>query len=152
MYYRLLPIILCLAATPVHALDTHDVPTERLHELGRTLSQQAGSSQWQQLWQRVRSAGYLNPDNAALHFQVPSALLPSLVQQTLSEADHVRVLPRTQAIYRRVFDDQRIGSRQGQPLHAVCVQVDWRSVPPGKPDHQAANVRNASLVTAYPCD
>ncbi|WP_413468998.1 hypothetical protein [Pseudomonas fulva] len=152
MNKRLLTAMLCLAATPLHAFTTTEVPCARLLALGHTLSQQAGSSQWQQLWQRVRKAGYLSPDNASLRFEVPSAVLPALAQQTLARADHVRPVSETQAIYRRAFDDRLIGSRKGQPLHALCVQVDWRSVPSELRSFQEAHVRSASLLSAYPCD
>ncbi|WP_367597607.1 hypothetical protein [Pseudomonas fulva] len=152
MNKRLLTLMLCLAATPLHAFNTTEVPCARLLDLGHTLSQQAGSSQWQQLWQRVRKAGYLNPDNAALRFEVPSAVLPALAQQTLARADHARPVSETQAIYRRTFDDRIIGTRKGQPLHALCVQVDWRSMPSGLPGLEDAHMRSASLLSAYPCD
>lgn len=152
MKKRLLTLMLCLAATPLHAFNTTEVPCARLLELGDTLSQNAGSSQWQQLWQRVRKAGYLSPGNTSLQFEVPSAVLPALAQQTLARADQVRPVYETQAIYRRTFDDRIIGSRNGQALHALCVQVDWRSVPSGLRSLQEAHVGSASLLSAYPCD
>ncbi|MBF8728394.1 hypothetical protein [Pseudomonas putida] len=152
MNKRLLTLMLCLAATPLHAFNTTEVPCAILIDLGHTLSQRAGSSQWQQLWQRVRKAGYLSPGNTSLRFEVPSALLPALAQQTLARADHVRPVFETQAVYRRTFDDRIIGFRNGQPLHALCVQVDWRSVPAELRSLQDAYVGSASLLSAYPCD
>ena len=152
MNKRLTTFLLCLVATPLHAFTTTEVPCATLLELGHTLSQQAGSSQWQQLWQRVRKAGYLSPDNTSLRFLVPSAVLPALAQQTLAGADHVRPVSQTQAIYRRTFDDRIIGSRKGQPLRALCVQVDWRSVPSELRSLEQARVSSASLLSAYPCD
>lgn len=152
MNKRLLTLMLCLAATPLHAFNTTEIPCARLLDLGHMLSQKAGSSQWQQLWQRVRKAGYLNPGNTSLRFEVPSAVLPALAQQTLARADQVRPVYETQAIYRRTFDDRIIGSRNGQPLHALCVQVDWRSVPSGLSSLQDAHMGSASLLSVYPCD
>ena len=59
MYKPLLFASLILTPFSLHALDTREVTTAQLRELGRDLERHAGASQWQQLWQRVRQAGYL---------------------------------------------------------------------------------------------
>ena len=58
MYKPLLFASLLLTPFSLHALDTRQASTEQLLELGRELAAHAGASQWQQLWQRVRQAGW----------------------------------------------------------------------------------------------
>ena len=152
MYKPLLFTSLFLTPFSLHALDTHQVPAEQLLELGRELAAHAGASQWQQLWQRVRQAGYLQAQGAPLHFSAPPAQLPELAMQTLARADQVQALHQTQALYRRSFADQIIGRRGGQPLHALCLLVDWRTLPQGMRDPPQAYLRSASLLNSYPCE
>ncbi|WP_144172852.1 hypothetical protein [Pseudomonas sp. Kh13] len=152
MYKPLLFTSLFLTPFSLHALDTRQPAAEQLLELGRELAAHAGSSQWQQLWQRVRRAGYLQVNGAPVHFSVPLAQLPELARQTLARADQVQALQQTQALYRRNFADQVIGQRDGQPLHALCLLVDWRTLPQGMLDTPQAYLRSASLLSSYPCD
>ncbi|GLO45617.1 hypothetical protein [Pseudomonas putida] len=152
MYKTLLFASLFLTPFSLHALDTRQVPAEQLLELGRELAAHAGASQWQQLWQRVRQAGYLQANGVPLHFSAPPAQLPELARQTLARADQVQALHQTQALYRRSFADQIIGRRDGQPLHALCLLVDWRTLPQGMRDTPQAYLRSASLLNSYPCD
>ena len=152
MYKPLLFASLFLTPFSLHALDTRQVPAEQLLELGRELAAHAGASQWQQLWQRVRQAGYLQTKGAPLHFSVPPAQLPELARQTLAQADQVQALQQTQALYRRSFAGAVIGRRGGQPLHALCLLVDWRTLPKGMRDTPQAYLRSASLLSSYPCD
>lgn len=152
MYKPLLFASLFLTPFSLHALDTRQVPAEQLLELGRELAAHAGASQWQQLWQRVRQAGYLQANGGPLHFSAPPAQLPELARQTLARADQVQALHQTQALYRRSFADQIIGRRDGQPLHALCLLVDWRTLPQGMRDTPQAYLRSASLLNSYPCD
>lgn len=56
------------------------------------------------------------------------------------------------ALYRRSFADQIIGRRGGQPLHALCLLVDWRTLPQGMRDTPQAYLRSASLLSSYPCE
>ncbi|GLO12330.1 hypothetical protein PPUJ20028_09110 [Pseudomonas putida] len=152
MYKPLLFASLFLTPVSLHALDTRQTPTEHLLELGRALAAHAGSSQWQQLWQRVRQAGYLQAHAAPVHFSVPTARLPDLARQTLAQADQVQALRQTQALYRRTFAGQVIGQRNGQPLHALCLLVDWRTLPQGMHATPQAYLSSASLLSSYPCE
>ncbi|WP_426807948.1 hypothetical protein ABOC32_16260 [Pseudomonas sp. WOUb67] len=152
MYKPLLFASLILTPLTLHALDTRDVTAAQLLELGRDLERHAGASQWQQLWQRVRQAGYLQAHGTPVHFSAPMAQLPELARQTLAEADHVQALYQTQALYRRSFSDTVIGHRDGQPLHALCLVVDWRALPQGMLDAPQAYLRSASLLSSYPCN
>ncbi|MDD2135761.1 hypothetical protein [Pseudomonas kurunegalensis] len=152
MYKPLLFTSLFLASFSLHALDTRQTPAEHLLELGRELAAHAGSSQWQQLWQRVRQAGYLQANAAPVHFSVPAARLPDLARQTLAQADQVHAQRQTQALYRRHFADQVIGQRNGQPLYALCLLVDWRTLPQGMRATPQAYLSSASLLNSYPCE
>ena len=152
MYKTLLFASLFLSPLSLHALDTQQTPDEHLLELGRKLATHAGASQWQQLWQRVRQAGYLQAGAAPVHFSVPAARLPELARQTLAQADQVQALRQTQALYRRSFAGPAIGQRNGQPLHALCLLVDWRTLPQGMRATPHAYLASASLLSSYPCD
>lgn len=152
MYKPLLFASLLLTPLSLHALDTQQTPAEHLLELGRELATNAGASQWQQLWQRVRQAGYLQPDAAPVYFSVPTTRLPDLARLTLAQADQAQPLRQTQVLYRRHFADQVIGQRNGQPLHALCLLVDWRTLPTGMRATPQAYLGSASLLTSYPCD
>ncbi|WP_296232864.1 hypothetical protein [Pseudomonas sp. UBA4617] len=152
MYKPLLFASLLLTPFSLHALNTRQVSTEQLFELGRDLAAQAGASQWQQLWQRVRQAGYLQENRASVHFSVAPALLPELARQTLAQADQVQAQQQTLALYRRNFADQVIGQRNGQPLNALCLLVDWRTLPQNMLHAPEAYLRGASLLSSYPCD
>ena len=59
---------------------------------------------------------------------------------------------QTQALYRRHFAGQVIGQRNGQPLHALCLLVDWRTLPQGMRATPQAYLSSASLLSSYPCD
>ncbi|MCX2891276.1 hypothetical protein OO258_23920 [Pseudomonas sp. DCB_BI] len=152
MYKPLLFASLFLAPFSLHALDTRHTPAEDLRELGRELAAHAGATQWQQLWQRVRQAGYLQANGAPLHFSVPTARLPELARQTLAQADQVQALQHTHALYRRSFAGQVIGQRDGRPLHTLCLLVDWRTLPQSMRATPQAYLSSASLLTSYPCD
>ena len=152
MYKPLLLASLYLTSPSLHALDTEKLPAEQLLELGSRLSAQAGSSQWQQLWRRVRQAGYLHPGGSSLRFTLPAAQLPALARQTLADADQASPLHATQVVYRRSFADQVIGQRDGQPLHALCLLVDWRTLPNRMRDAPDAYLKSAGLISSYPCD
>ncbi|HEN8799380.1 hypothetical protein HP546_21200 [Pseudomonas sp. CM25] len=152
MFKPLLLASLFLTPLSLHALDTRQIPSEQLFQLGRELAAHAGASQWQQMWQRVRQAGYLQADGSPAHFSVPLALLPDLARQTLAQADQVQAVQQTQALYRRSFADRVIGQRQGAPLHALCLLVDWRTLPQGMADSPRAYLNSASLLSSYPCD
>lgn len=149
------PILLAtffLSPLPVHALDTRLTPPDQLLTLGTELATNAGTSQWQQLWQRVRAAGYFQAQPATPYFTMAQAQLPMLAKQTLAQSDRVTAVDATLALYRRGFAGQQIGLRDGQPLYAMCLLVDWRSVPQAALHSTHAFVRGANLISAYPCD
>lgn len=152
MYKPLLLTSLFFSPVYVHALDTQQVPAEHLLELGRELATHAGTSQWQQLWQRVRQAGYLGGDNRPLNFTVPTTRLPHLAREALAQADQVQAVRQTQALYRRSFDGQVIGQRDGQPLYTLCLLVDWRTLPASMRTAPQAYLHSASLLSSFPCD
>ncbi|MNN99320.1 hypothetical protein D3C81_2189260 [compost metagenome] len=64
----------------------------------------------------------------------------------------MQALHQTQALYRRSFSGTVIGQRNGQPLHALCLLVDWRTLPQGMLDAPQAYLRSASLLSSYPCN
>ncbi|MNN87924.1 hypothetical protein D3C81_2055440 [compost metagenome] len=70
----------------------------------------------------------------------------------MAQADHVQPLHQTQALYRRSFSDTVIGQRGGQPLHALCLVVDWRTLPESMLASPQAYLRSASLLSSYPCN
>ncbi|MGE8059459.1 hypothetical protein [Pseudomonas sp. NPDC089547] len=152
MYKPLLFASLLFTPLPLFALDTRQVPPAQLLELGRDLASHAGTSQWQQLWQRARQAGYLQANGTPLHFSVPMAQLPDLARQTLAQADNVQALQQSQALYRRSFSGTVIGQRGGQPLHTLCLLVDWRTLPQNMVGAPRAYLQSASLLSTYPCD
>lgn len=107
MYKPLLFASLLLTPFSLHALDTRQTSAEQLLELGRELAAQAGASQWQQLWQRVRQAGYLQAKGASVHFTAPQAQLPELARQTLAQADRYK--------------------RNSRPRHCIAAALPTRS-------------------------
>ena len=144
--------VLLLTALPGHALETKHIPLDQLHALGRELAERAGSSQWQQLWQRVRQSGQLERRSPVLHFDVVSSRLPDLARRTLADADEVIPQKRTQARYRKDFRPVVIGRQGARSLTALCIVVDWRSLPDGAAQHRRAYLGTASLLNAYPCE
>lgn len=137
----------CLAA---QALTTEDLPESTLHALGAALAQNAGSSQWQQLWQRTRSGGHLAPGNTA-SFSLPHPLLAERVKATLADADTVAAEHGTHARYRRDFLPEVVGTDNGTALSAICLWVDWRSAPQRPSLPKPAEMGMVSLLVSQPC-
>jgi len=144
-------IMLLTPSLATHALDTRQAPPEQLLKLGSQLAAHAGSSQWQQLWQRTRAAGHLQPTSGQAYFTAPQPLLPELARQTLAQADHVETVSRTLARYQRTFPDRVIGMLDDQPLHSLCLIIDWRTVPQEQANEAQAYLGSASLLNSYPC-
>lgn len=144
-------IMLLTPALATHALDTRQTPPEQLLQLGSQLAGQAGSSQWQQLWQRTRDAGHFKAASSHAYFTIPHPLLPELARQTLARADQVETVNSTLARYRRTFPDRVIGMLDEQPLYSLCLIIDWRSLPQSKASKAHANLSGASLLNSYPC-
>jgi hypothetical protein len=144
-------IMLLTPALATHALDTRQTPPEQLLQLGSQLAGQAGSSQWQQLWQRTRDAGHFKAASSHAYFTITHPLLPELARQTLARADQVETVNSTLARYRRTFPDRVIGMLDEQPLYSLCLIIDWRSLPQAQASKAHANLSGASLLNSYPC-
>jgi len=152
MLKRALLFLLCLPLGPVHALDTRQIPSEQLLNLGSDLATHAGASQWQQLWQRTRAAGHLHHNPRHAHFTVAQPRLPKLAYETLAQADQVEARGKTLALYRRRFPGQVIGMSDERSLSALCLLVDWRTLPQNMANSARAYLGSASLMISYPCD
>ncbi len=137
---------------PAFALDTRQVAPERLLTLGSQLSSHAGNSQWQQLWQRTRAAGHFAAGPGRAYFTIDQAALPELARQALGQAEHVQALDTTQVRYKRAIPGSPVGMLDGQPLHSLCVVIDWRSLPEAADGTAHASLRGASLMATYPCN
>ncbi|WP_412460136.1 hypothetical protein ACK2SD_14590 [Pseudomonas sp. SC11] len=143
---------LLIVHPPVHAIDTALVSRERLLELGALLEADSGSSQWQMLWQRVRSSGFFLNQPGQLHFTVNPSQLPAMARLTLARADQVEPFADTHVRYRRGFAPQVVGQRGDQALEALCVDVDWRALPLSSTSLPHAYLKLITLRRAYPCD
>ncbi|MNH26631.1 hypothetical protein D3C79_866950 [compost metagenome] len=143
---------LLLFSLPLYALDTRQASSEQLLTLGNALAVQAGSSQWQQLWQNVRQAGHLQAQPGHAYFTVDQPQLPELARQALAQATEVEPLSLTRARYRREFPGQVIGKRDGTSLTALCLVVDWRTLPSTLLNTPQAYLPSASLIDGYPCE
>lgn len=144
-------IMLLTPSLATHALDTRQAPPEQLLELGSQLADHAGSSQWQQLWQRTRAAGHLSATPGHAYFTPPHTLLPELARQTLAQADQVEAVDSTLARYKRTFPDSVIGMLDDQPLNSLCLIIDWRTLPQEQATQALAYLGGASLLKSYPC-
>ncbi|MFJ4064503.1 hypothetical protein ACIPW4_04300 [Pseudomonas sp. NPDC089996] len=144
-------IMLLTPSLATHALDTRQATPEQLLDLGSLLAANAGSSQWQQLWQRTRAAGHLQATPGHAYFTVPHPQLPELARQTLARADQVETLNGTQARYRRNFPDKVIGMFDDQPLHSLCLIIDWRTLPQKQANKPHAYLKSTGLYNSYPC-
>ena len=149
MPIRLLFGSLALSASlDSHALNTEQHAESTLLALGTSLAQSASSSQWQQLWQRTRAAGHLTPGNVA-HFTLSHPHVAEHVRDTLDHADTVTPEHGTRARYRRDFQPQVVGIDSGVALTAVCLWVDWRTLPENLAS--AAHMGQVSLLLSKPC-
>ncbi|CAK9890185.1 MULTISPECIES: hypothetical protein [Pseudomonas] len=148
----LLASLLLLGPLNAHAFATESQPRTVLLELGAQLAHSAGSSQWQQLWQRTRQAGYLQSSAQALHFDVPQTQIPALVASTLASADEVLALKQTQVRYRRDFHPRIIGKAGAHEMTALCLWVDWRSLPEHGISRPTSYLAQVSLLLARPCE
>lgn len=151
MSIRLLLGSLMLATSlGTYALNTEKLPESALLSLGATLAHSAGSSQWQQLWQRTRTAGHLSPGEIA-HFTLPQPQVAELVKSTLRQADSADAAKTTQVRYRRDFQPQVVGMLSGTPLSAICLWVDWRTLPDLHSTAMAPHMGQVSLLVSRPC-
>ena len=140
---------LYLFAAPAHALNTANVEPQTLKEYAFTLNAHASKFQWQQLWKATRTAGYFQ-DDARTYFTVPIAQLPDLVSTALSDATNVTPFASTRATYRYDFSI-KVGVDNKVAVTALCVDVDWRTLPDGTDVDDASAMKTVSLLLAKPC-
>lgn len=134
----------------VQALETENRSETELIALASSLARSASSSQWQQLWQRSRAAGHLASGTAA-HFTLPAQRIDELTRATLASPHSATAEKLTRVQYRRDFQPLVLGKLDGTPLMALCLTVDWRTLPErisGDPTPWMAQV---SLLTSQPC-
>lgn len=142
-----LGLSICLGA---HALETENRSEAELLALATTLAQHAGSSQWQQLWQRSREAGHLAP-GAVAHFTLPAQRIDELTRATLASPQSAKAEKGTRARYRRDFQPLVLGNANGTPLSALCLSVDWRTLPERISGDAAPWMGQVSLLLSQPC-
>lgn len=151
MPFRLLLGSLVLSTSlGAHALNTENLTETELLSLATSLAQNAGSSQWQQLWQRTRSAGHLTPGKVP-YFTVPQQQIAELALVALQGADSASAEKGTRAHYRRDFHPLVVGSDNGTPLSALCLSVDWRTVPDNLSGSVVPWMGQVSLLLSQPC-
>lgn len=148
---RLLGCLVLLLALDAQALPTADLSPDQQQVLGKLLAQRAGTSQWQQLWQRSRQAGHLDEQSTNAYFTLASAQLPEAVALTLSEPNETDAVNQTQVMYRRDFQPQTVGKHADQTLSALCVWVDWRTLPQNAVTRPEPYLGQVSLLLARPC-
>lgn len=140
-----------VACVNTQALETQRVPQATLLSLAATLASEASSTQWQQLWQRTRDAGHFTVHPDIAHFSVAQHEIPALVAATLAHADSVTPTQSTQALYRRDFSPRVLGVAGASRYSALCLWVDWRTLPQAIPDTPAYVMKQVSLLLAQPC-
>ena len=148
MLIRTLCCALALHVGSAHALQTDTLPATRLAELSSELASATGSSQWQQLWKRTRDAGHFQSSGEQARFILPMTVIPELVRDTLAKADSTTPQKSTLVLYRRDFAPRVTGVEALQDVTAICLQVDWRSVPDNP---QPEQLIGANLLLTYPC-
>lgn len=147
---RSLIIGLSLLASAAHALETAQVPPATLKAYAATLSTVAGSSQWQQLWKRSRDQGVFVHQGEQPRFTVSQDKLPDMARSTLLNAGSVTPQNTTQALYRYEFSNP-IGQAKGISLRAMCLVVDWRTLPSNTQPDDTRYMGSVSLLHTYPC-
>ncbi|TDF86370.1 hypothetical protein [Pseudomonas sp. H9] len=150
-FRRVLSSITLLIGLEAYALPTTDLSPEQRHALGKQLAEQAGASQWQQLWQRSRQAGHLQEHPTTAYFSLPSAELIKAAALTLSQPADTQALKQTQVLYRRDFSPHIVGKQAQENLSALCIWVDWRTLPENALSRPSAYLGQISLLLARPC-
>lgn len=136
-------------ASPAQALNTEDIEPQTLKDYAVTLNAQAGKFQWQQLWKNTRTAGYFSQQSPT-HFTVSMSKVPDLVSVALSRATSVKPFASTRATYRYDFATN-VGLVNKVAVTAVCIDVDWRTLPNGTAVDDAEKMKTISLLLAKPC-
>ncbi|HWD31323.1 hypothetical protein ACIKP7_00985 [Pseudomonas caricapapayae] len=148
---RLLSGISLLIGLEAQALPTAALSPEQHQALGKQLVEYAGASQWQQLWQRSREAGHLSEHASSPYFSLDSAQLVESVKLTLSRPEQTTALKQTQVLYRRDFLPQTVGKQADISLSAVCIWVDWRTLPVQAVNRPGPYLGQISLLLTRPC-
>ncbi len=148
---RFLCGITLLIGLEAQALPTEALSSEQHQALGKQLAQHAGSSQWQQLWQRTRQAGHLAKHANTPYFSLDSTQLVESVKLTLSQPEQTTALKQTQVLYRRDFLPQTVGKQAQSSLSAVCIWVDWRTLPEHALNRPGPYLGQISLLLTRPC-
>ncbi|WP_232239693.1 hypothetical protein [Pseudomonas alkylphenolica] len=148
---RIVSCITLMVALQAQALPTTTLSPEQHLALGRQLAEHAGASQWQQLWQRSRQAGHLleNPD--VPYFSLAPPQLIDSLRLTLSQPDQTQPHNQTQAMYRRDFSPQTVGKQGNTSYTAICLWVDWRTLPEHAVNRPTPWLGQISLLLTRPC-
>ncbi|PSS51594.1 hypothetical protein [Pseudomonas sp. BBP2017] len=148
---RLLSGITLLVGLEALALPTTTLSPDQRAALGKQLAEHAGASQWQQLWQRSRHAGYLHEQSTVPHFSLDSNELIKAAALTLSQPKETSAVNQTQVLYRRDFAPKIVGKHAQTSLSAVCIWVDWRALPEHAVNRPAPYLGQISLLLVHPC-
>lgn len=151
MLFRLLIVSLVLGIPPAYALDTENLSAATLQIYGKALSKTATTYQWQQLWKNTRDAGHFDRAGPQHRFTVPMSELPALLSTTLGEAHSTTTRKTTQALYRRDFAPRVVGVHDKTPMTAICLWVDWRSLPDYATPADGRAMYMVSLMLTRPC-
>ncbi|MFQ6574314.1 hypothetical protein [Pseudomonas sp. UM16] len=152
MFIRcLLSCLTLLVGLEAQALPTAELSAAQQSALGKQLSEQAGASQWQQLWQRSRDAGHLDEQAHSAYFSLAPAQLIEAVKLTLSQPQQTSALKQTQVLYRRDFLPQTVGKQADNLFSGICVWVDWRTLPAHAVNRPGPYLGQISLLLARPC-
>ncbi|MDD1978914.1 MULTISPECIES: hypothetical protein [Pseudomonas] len=152
MFIRsLLGCITLLIGLEAQALPTAALSSEQRTALGKQLAEQAGASQWQQLWQRTRHAGHLDGHANTAYFDLAPTQLIASVFLTLSQPQQTSAVKQTQVLYRRDFLPQTVGKHAETHFSAICVWVDWRTLPTHAVNRPGPYLGQISLLLARPC-
>ncbi len=148
---RLLSGITLLVGLEAQALPTTTLSPDQRVALGKQLAEHAGASQWQQLWQRSRQAGYLYEQSTTPHFSLDSTELIEAAALTLSQPKETSAVNQTQVLYRRDFFPKTVGKHAQTSLNAVCIWVDWRTLPAHAVNRPGPYLGQISLLLVHPC-
>ena len=148
---RILSGITLLIGLEAQALPTPALSPEQRQALGKQLVENAGASQWQQLWQRSRQAGHLHEQADSPYFSLAPAELIKAVALTVSQPHQADAVKQTQVLYRRDFSPQTVGQQAHTRFSAICVWVDWRTLPEHAVNRPGPYLGQVSLLLTRPC-
>lgn len=138
-----------VTAPSAHALTTNTVEPQTLKAYAATLATHASHFQWQQLWQATRKAGYFD-NKAVTYFTLELPRVNNYAHTVLNQATNVTPYATNRATYRYDFTRQT-GIVNKVAVTALCVDIDWRTLPPGTDTSDASKMGSVSLLLAKPC-